>query len=292
MLGVAVGIGVGDLLVRWIGRGSWQVALVVVLAVTLAVFLGGSGTIVGQAASTSVIVTTVPIHGLYATRFIDALTGGAVALVVMALLLPLNPLTSVQKAAHKPLELLAKELRHSADALDHGDVGAAGESLVRLRATDPMLTTLDNSLVLATETASLAPVRLRSRAPLAQYVDAAVYVGRAVRNGRVLARRGLSATADEQPVPEAVGQSVRVLAEAVDLLRADLAEGVEPRRARTKALVAAAGSAEAYRAGVGFSTSVVVAQVRTIATDVLRASGMDYQTTNRAMRAAVGSRRR
>src|SRR5581483_10303502 len=79
-LGVALGILVGDLLVNRIGSGAWQIALVVALAMAAAVLLGGGPLFVSQAGSSSVLVVTF-IGGHNASRFVDALIGGAVGLV-------------------------------------------------------------------------------------------------------------------------------------------------------------------------------------------------------------------
>jgi uncharacterized membrane protein YgaE (UPF0421/DUF939 family) len=288
VLGVALGIGVGDTLIYVIGTGIWQIALVVMLAIAAAVFVGGSPTVIGQTASSAVLVATLATGGIYYTRFIDALVGGVVGLIVMALLLPLNPLTTVQRAARAPLDLLATELRASADALDAGDVGAARSALDRMRAGEPRLAALRDALNVATETASLAPIRWRARAPLAQYVDAAVHIDRAVRNARVLARRAMSALDEGEPMPPALVEAVRHLADAVTTLRNELANGTEPKRTRTEALDAVAQAAEAYHRGVGLSANVVFAQIRSIATDLLRATGLDDSTSTRAVRRAVG----
>jgi hypothetical protein len=59
-------------------------------------------------------------------------------------------------------------------------------------------------------------------------------------------------------------------------------------KTRRQALTAVAGAADAYREGLGFSGTVVVAQVRSIASDLLRASGLDETTATKAVRRAVG----
>ncbi|HEY2792533.1 MAG TPA: FUSC family protein [Micromonosporaceae bacterium] len=288
VFGVALGIGIGDTLIYVIGTGPWQIALVVMLAIGIAVFLGGSPTVVSQTASSAVLVATLATGGIYYTRFVDALVGGVVGLIVMALLLPLNPLTTVQKAARQPLDMLARELTACADALEQHDLEAARAALARLRDSEPRLNALRDTLNVATETASLAPVRWRTRAPLAQYVDALVHIDRAVRNGRVLIRRGMSAVDEGEPMPAAMIHAVRTMAGSVETLRNELAGGNEPRKTRTEALDAVAQAAEAYRGGVGLSASVVFAQIRSIATDLLRATGLDDSTSTRAVRRAVG----
>jgi uncharacterized membrane protein YgaE (UPF0421/DUF939 family) len=290
VLGVALGILVGDLLIFVIGTGGGQIALVVMLAILTAVFVGGSATLIGQCASSSVLVATLapPTGGIYYNRFIDALIGGVVGLAVMALLLPVNPLTVVQRAIKPALDLLRAELTGIADALASGDVDRARAALDRMRSSEAALGRFRDALGVADETASLAPVRWRSRAPLAQYIDSAVHLDRAIRNARVLARRGVAMLDDGEVVSPALITALRTLAEAVAVLRRELAGGVEPTKTREVALAAVAQAADAYREGLGFSGDVVIAQVRSIAADVLRASGLDDATSTRAVRRAVG----
>lgn len=290
VLGVALGIGVGDLLIYVIGTGAAQITLVVMLAVLTAVFVGGSATLIGQCASSAVLVATLapPTGGIYYTRFVDALVGGCVGVVVMALLLPLNPLTIVRRAAGPAIELLAAELTATAEALSARDATTAREILGRIRESDATLARFRDALSIGAETASLAPVRWRSRAPLAQYVDGAVHIGRAVRNGRVLVRRAVAMLDDDEPVTELLLAALVELAEAVRALNQELAAGAEPVRTREIALAAVRLAADAYREGLGFSGDVVVAQVRSIASDLLRASGTDDASATRAVRRAVG----
>lgn len=290
VLGVALGILVGDLLIYVIGTGGWQIALVVVLAILTAVFVGGSATLIGQCASSAVLVATLapPASGIYYSRFIDALVGGVVGVLVMALLLPVNPLTVAQRAANPALDLLREELTGISDALGSGDVDRARAALDRMRSSEAAIARFRDALNIADETASLAPVRWRSRAPLAQYVDSAVHVDRAIRNARVLARRSVALLESAEVVSPALLAALRTLADAVGALRQDLANGTEPIRAREVALAAVAQAADAYREGLGFSGDVVIAQVRSIASDLLRATGLDEASSTRAVRRAVG----
>jgi uncharacterized membrane protein YgaE (UPF0421/DUF939 family) len=290
VIGVALGIFVGDLLIYFIGTGGWQIAVGVVLAILTAVFVGGSATLIGQCASSAVLVATLapPQRGIYYTRFVDALVGGAVGVLVMALLLPVNPLTTVQRAAAPALDLLTTELEGIADSLATGDAARARQVLERVRGSETLLARFRDALAAAAETASVAPVRWRSRAPLAQYVESSVHVDRAIRNARVLVRRSVAALDDAEPVPESLLTALRTLAGAVRALRRELAAGAEPRRTREAVLAAVGHAADAYREGLGFSGDVVVAQVRSIATDLLRATGLDERAAIRAVRHAVG----
>ena len=86
-IGVAVGIAVGDLLVLAIGVGPAQLALVVMLATALAIFLGSGQMLATQAAVSAALVATLqpPTDGVTFTRFLDALAGATIALIVNAL---------------------------------------------------------------------------------------------------------------------------------------------------------------------------------------------------------------
>ena len=95
VIGVAVGIGVGDLLIALIGSGAAQIALVVLLAMA-AVLLGGGPLVASQAASSAVLVAALPSSHAIPTRFVDALVGGFVGLVVLAVV-PRNPLTMLRR---------------------------------------------------------------------------------------------------------------------------------------------------------------------------------------------------
>src|SRR5215212_8680862 len=74
-LGVALGIAVADLLVLGIGTGPAQLALVVGLATSAAIFLGSGQLLATQAAVSAALVATLqpPTHGITFTRFVDSL---------------------------------------------------------------------------------------------------------------------------------------------------------------------------------------------------------------------------
>jgi hypothetical protein len=124
--------------------------------------------------------------------------------------------------------------------------------------------------------------------PLAQYVDAEPHLDHALRNARVLARRTVAAVRDGEQPPAELLEALRGTAEAVATLGRELAAGTEPVRARELTLTAVASAGGAYRHGLGFSSDVVVAQVRTIGTDLLLATGLPGQTVTKLVRRAVG----
>ncbi|MGK5679511.1 FUSC family protein [Actinoplanes sp. URMC 104] len=289
VLGVAIGIGLGDAIILLIGSGPWQIGLIVLLAVLVATAVGGGTPLVVQSASSAVLVATLTsATGLPWTRFFDALVGGGVGLAVMTVLLPLNPLSVVRRAADPALRALADGLHQVSAGLTERSRGTIQEALAQLRAAEGTFAAFSSSVTAARENVALAPARWRSRGALGLYVDGADHVTYALRNCRVMIRRADTALGDDEPIPEVLAASVGLLGDAVDLLRQEWAKGVEPVAARERALRAAGECGRAYDEGVGFSGGVIVAQVRTAATDLLRASGVDYAEAPRQVRRAVG----
>src|SRR4029450_2880535 len=73
VIGVAIGIGVGDALILVIGRGPWQIGLIVVLAILVATGVGGGTPLVVQSASSAVLVGTLTSRtGVAWTRVVGA----------------------------------------------------------------------------------------------------------------------------------------------------------------------------------------------------------------------------
>jgi uncharacterized membrane protein YgaE (UPF0421/DUF939 family) len=293
VIGVAIGIGIGDSLILLIGTGPWQIGLVVVLAIVIATALGGGTPLVVQSASSAVLVATLTsTTGVPWTRFFDALVGGGVGLVVMTVLLPLNPLTVVRRAADPALTALADGLHQMADGLAAADPGIVQDVLDKLRAAESAFAAFAAARIAARENVAFAPARWHKRGVLAQYLDGADQMTYALRNVRVLARRAITALDDHEPIPPVLPAAIGLLGDAVDLLRQEWARGVEPIAARERALRAATECWQAYGEGVGFSGGVIVAQIRTTVTDLLRASGVDYAEAPRLVRRAVGWRGR
>lgn len=288
--GVALGIALADVLIVLAGVGVLQIVGVVALAMLITIFIGGGSLAVAQAASSAVLVVALtPREGdLNLDRFVDALVGGGVGLIVMSLVLPLNPLTRVRRVAHGTLGQLAHAVSQTARALREGDAQPARRALADLRAAEGQHTDLADSLTIARESATLSPLRWRKRPAIGRYARAAVHIERATRNVRVLARRCADVINDGEPVPDPLPEALESLAEAVRTLRSELAAEREPTLTRERGLASVRAAGAAYRAGLGFAGSVVVAQVRGAVVDLLRATGIPEARADRLVDAADG----
>lgn len=289
VIGVALGILVGDALIYVIGTGAGQLAAVVALAIVIAVFFRGGSALVTQAASSAVLIATLqpPTSGLAYPRFIDALVGGTIGIAVTALLLPPNPLTVAQRAAHPLLDSIADGFEALASALDRRDRTVAEDALEQLRDTDRELASYGEALAASREAVTLAPFWWRFRDRLARYVDSAPDLDRVARNARVLARRVVALLRDDEPVPTELLAAIDAMGAAVRMLGRELARGEEPTATRDLVRMAVRHAAEAQVATMGFSGAMIIGQIRFAATDLLRATGMDRVEAEEQVRAAA-----
>lgn len=277
VIGVAVGVLIGDLLISVIGTGSWQILVVVLLAMVTAVLVGAGGLLLTQAGASAVLVATlVPAGDQTVTidRFVDALVGGAVGIGVAALLLPLNPVVAARRQVDPLLRRLADVLEESAAALESNDREAASLLLVRARETQIDVDRMNDALEGADEIARISPARWRKRGQLTAYLDAATPVDYLARNTRVMIRHVIGMLRRSEPMPDALPAALRATAGSLRLLRTELERNADPTESRQTAVAAADMATEALDETGGFSGQVVVAQVRSMAVDVLMATGL------------------
>jgi uncharacterized membrane protein YgaE (UPF0421/DUF939 family) len=135
MGGVVLGVLIADLLVRLLGTGPPQVGLMVVLAMSAAVLVGGGPLLMTESGVSAIIIGSAAPEtlGLFPTRPIEALIGGAVAFGVHSLVLPPQPLVHVSRAAHAVFGGLGHTLEELAAALETGDTGRAQRALEAAR---------------------------------------------------------------------------------------------------------------------------------------------------------------
>src|SRR5262245_44944951 len=240
-LGVAVGLGIADLIVRVTGVGAWQIALIVLLATSIAVLLGSGQLFASQAAISGILVATLPAGTSPSfERFFDSLAGGIIAIAVSALVLPPKPLVLLRRSVGPLLDELAATLEAIAAALKARDRAAAEAALVRARAMEDLEAGFEQAVAESRETARLAPPRRHERDQVAVYAIAAAQVDLAVRNVRVLARGSMRALTLDENVPPELSDALRDLAEATRALEAALDDEARIADVRAAALRAAA----------------------------------------------------
>lgn len=288
-LGVAIGIGIADLIVLGTGTGPWQVALVVGLAVTVALFLGGGRILVNQAAVSAVLVAALPVPDLAESlnRFLDAAIGGGIALAANALF-PADPVLIGRKRIGPLLSDLAGILDRVAASLASSSETEAEEVLEEARALDPAVREMKLAVEAGRETVRMAPTRRSASGTVGRFETASEPIDLIVRDTRVLARGAVRANSLGEHVPDSVVESIRLLAESVRQLDLYLAGREGRRGSRDTAIEAAALATASLEETSNLAASAIVAQVRASALDILTGLGIDHDEARRRLRAARG----
>jgi uncharacterized membrane protein YgaE (UPF0421/DUF939 family) len=282
IVGVALGIGLGALLIEAIGIGVAQLVLAVTLAMGAAIMLGAGSMLLTEAGVSAALVATVAptTHGFPPTRLLDALVGGAIALVFSQLLFPVHPVRVVREAAEAMVGELSETLSDVAAALDTRDLPAAEEAMVRARRINADWSRFEQALDVGGEAARYAPRRRRLRERYRMYREVGVPLGLLVRDVHVLARGAVRALMIEDPLPDGLREALCDLARAMRELPACLGAEPEEARVRSLAVEATTASTALAPANENLSLSVLVAYTQATAADLLRALGMKRESAH------------
>lgn len=276
VLGVALGVLVGELLILLIGRGTWQIALVVMLTVVVSTLVGIKGLALTQAANSSVLLAAVvPVAHAgnpAVSRFLDAFVGGCCGLA-MILLVPRNPVRDIDVETQALMRRLSAVLARCAEAMRAGDAAMAARALDDARAMQPDVQALEATAANVTEIARMSPMRWKQREHLGLYVGAVRDLDNAIRDARVLARRTAAMLRHGEEAPDGMDRAVDALARAVDIFSDDLSEQDDFAEARDKLVEAARTAVTALTGSLTLNTAAITAQVRSLAADLLYASG-------------------
>ncbi|GAA1091716.1 aromatic acid exporter family protein [Nocardioides dubius] len=277
IVGVALGVLIGELLILAIGRGVWQLGLVVVLTAAIVHFSGLAGLARTQAVNSAVLLATViPAPGAdnpALTRFLDALVGGVCGLA-MILLLPRNATRDIAVEVRPLLEQLQRVLHGVAQALRDGDPARADDALDLARGLQGQVNTAINTAENVAEVASMSPVRWHQRREVARYAAVLGDIDNAIRDARVLARRVGTLLRLGESCSEQMHRSIELLADGVHLFEAGLDDSATQAEAQEELVEAVRLALESLTGQLTVNRAAVAAQVRSLAADVLFASGM------------------
>lgn len=276
VLGVAIGVLVGELLILGTGRGTWQMALVVTLTVVIGTLLGLKGLALTQSATSSVLLAAVvPVSGAgnpAVTRFLDALVGGAIGLA-MILLIPRNAVRDIDREVQGFLKRLADILGRTAQALRTKDAEQADIALTEARAMQPQVESMTSTAANVSEIAKMSPMRWKQRGHVETYVATVRDLDNAVRDARVLARKVSALLRHGEIVPPEMDLAIEALAGAIGIFADDLSGDEDFERAREGLVEAARMATAALPEAMTMNSASIAAQVRSLAADLLYASG-------------------
>ncbi|MDP9346670.1 MAG: FUSC family protein [Actinomycetota bacterium] len=280
--GVVLGLSIADVIILAIGTGPLQIGLMILLAMGVATILGGGELFVNEAAISALLLASLERTSTSYSpdRFIEALVGGTVALVVGSVFLPPDPQLLVGRAAQRVFADLGYSLEELAAALADGDAGRAEGALRAARGTDGPMDALEEALKTARETARMAPMRRTARMQVQRYSQTLPQIDLMVRDQRDLARLGLRYCRSRLPAPELLSGAASELSTAVWALAAAFDEPDRGQQVRDRAVAAAAQARAAFEAEPDLVLTEIVGGVRTLAADVIRAAELATGSTH------------
>ena len=274
-IGAAVGVLVGDLFVHFFGSGYWQIGVVAAVSMSLAVLLGAGTLLVSQAGVQAIVITTLVARpGQALDRWLDAVVGGVVALL-MATVAPASPVRRPRQQAAVVVRELAAILEATAQAMRDGDTDLARSTLERARRSEDALAELRSLSAEGIAVVRLSPFRRRHLPGVQAIADLVEPLDRAVRNVRVLVRRAATAAWRQEAMPPAYVDLIASLARVTRDIAAELSQRQLPTGARDP--LAAVGRASALVAPhPTLSAETIRAQVRSTVVDLLMLTGLTY----------------
>lgn len=285
VIGVCVGVGLGDLLIATLGTGTWQIGVGVMVAIALSTVIDKGVLLANQAAFAAILVATILPPGTNGgtDRMFDALLGGLVGLTVMAVV-PESPLRSGRREVAKLLGITGDVLHRVAQALHRGNMEEIVAALVDARGTQGSINAMISATNEGREAASVSPLlwgqrhRIRSMARILNPVD------NAIRNTRVMARHALVMTENHDAVSEdQIEMLERLSAVAVRLSAlyagtCSVGEGREVPQLIRELQSIGAGATLELAEGRPLSAQAILAQSRALVVDLLQICGLSRRS--------------
>ncbi|GAA1378527.1 hypothetical protein GCM10009638_20380 [Luteococcus sanguinis] len=274
-VGVFLGVLVGDIFVRLFGTGPLQIMLVCFVAMSIATWINGQVLFINQSGiQAATVMTLMPAPGQGISRWEDALLGCGLALL-MALVAPTSPVQRPRQRAAQVLRECSASVRAAHQALRDGDQEQAEAALERARATEKPLSALREATGEGIAVARYSPFLHGHREHVQAIGDLVAPLDRLVRNLRVLARRAVVASWRGDDVPEDYLALLPGLADVIDMCAQEMDARRTPERARSRMVFLAEQSAAVTMHG-SLSAVVLLAQVRSMLTDLMELTGLDY----------------
>lgn len=276
-IGIVTGIAVSELLYLVVGSGVWQIALVLAVTLLAARFLSASNAFAVAAGVQSMLVLILPVpDGGPFQRSLDGLVGGAVALLVTAIL-PRDPRRLARREARRVFLVFTDSLASLATALDRADEPAAEHALERLRSTQPVFDSWAASLDSARAISKISPFQRRRQPEVEAQSRVLRSMDLATRNLRVIARRIDFLVRDGVPRP-AIATLITTIKTSATLLGQSLEDPLLADNARVGLSgIAAHLRPQTVVGDAEVTDSVVILMLRPLLVDLLAAAGLDEE---------------
>lgn len=285
VLGVSIGVGLGDVLIAQVGSGVWQIAIAVSLAIVLGTIADKGVLVANQASFAAVLIATILPPGTSggADRMIDALVGGLVGITVIALV-PESPLRSGRREIAKILHTAASVQREVAAALRSHDTDRIATALLRARGTQGQINQMIAAANMGRETIQASPLLWAQRRRIQSLIRILNPVDNVMRNTRVLARRSLVLCEDKDEVSLRQIEIIEQLADVSEHLSrlyqgtSEVSDSKEIPGLIKRLKEIGANASIDIAEGQVLSAQVVLAQSRSLVVDHLQICGLSRRS--------------
>lgn len=274
-IGVAVGVAIASVFVEIAGSGAWQVTVVVLVSMSVALLLDAGQLLIMQSAVQSIAVTVLGTSpGQAFTRWLDAVVGGLVALVAAAVV-PRAALRQPRVQAAKVATTISMLLRDAAQSARSSDVERAARVLAKARATDELMRELQTAADEGLSVIASTPWRRADAGSVRSIASIVEPLDRALRSTRVLVRRVSIATHQGAEIPDEYVAVIRSLADAVDLIGRAWGENKPPQFGRLVLVVLGERTRVLDRGE--YHTTILLGQLRSLVVDLLELTGLEHE---------------
>lgn len=290
VLGVSLGVGMGDLLISVVGPGTWQIAVAVSASIALGMLVDKGVLVANQASFAAVLIATILPPGTSGgfDRMIDALTGGVVGLIVIGLF-PQSPLKMGRKEIAKILGLTSEVQFRVAAALKTADAAALAAALTDARGSQAGINNMIAATKFGKETVTVSPLLWHQRSRIKSMIRVLNPVDNAMRDTRVLTRKALVLTEDHETASpkqiELIEGLAGVTARLSDLYygKGEVNESREiPELVATLREISGAADLS-VAGGSGLSGHAVLAQTRSLCVDLMQICGQSRRSAIEAL---------
>lgn len=284
VLGILLGVAIATGILAVFGQGVWQLGVLLVVVLVIARIVSTDSTFAVVAATPAAVTLLIPFTGgVPWFRAIDALVGGAVALV-MTVLIPRDPRRASLRDARALYSVLFQAVTSVADGLRHADIRAAELGVSRLGRTQPLVDAWGQTVETARSVSRISPF-LRPRLPeLDRQARALHGADLAVRHLKLIARR-CEYLIREGGRHETLGGLIDQVGRGIELLGQELDDLLMTGAARNVLVDLAKHLDPMTAVPDGNATeSALVVQLRPLVVDLLVATGLTLPEAQAALR--------
>jgi uncharacterized membrane protein YgaE (UPF0421/DUF939 family) len=269
--GVLLGIGIGELLVAILGTTTVALGVIVFLTLSAALLSGegvfGEGMMfANQAAASAILVVTLHRAGTGSERAIDALVGGAVALVLGVLMFPAQPMRLLQNAERAVLDALAGLLDELVRLARGGQAPSPDWTLRSGHRVHQLLAGLARARATAHANVRVAPRRWRLRPTVDAETERTARLDLLANAVLSVTRAVLAAKERGERLSEALVRDIAALADAIGRLAGAPRPWPHAELERVRAQARQVAKDAALRSNE--ASPVVAVIVRTVAIDL------------------------